>query len=118
MKKTFKQKWALKIRKAHRYLGIFLGIQFIFWTLSGLYFSWTDINEIRGDYLKKRITKEKFTKLISPTNIDNIEFIESLEIRNINNRPYYFINKKKLFDAWTGEPKNEITKEEAKFVAN
>ena len=79
MKKTFKQKWALKIRKAHRYLGIFLGIQFIFWTLSGLYFSWTDINEIRGDYLKKTITKEKFTKLISPTKIDKIEFIESLE---------------------------------------
>ena len=32
MKKTFKQKGALKIRKAHRDLGIFLGIQFIFWT--------------------------------------------------------------------------------------
>ena len=30
MKKTFKQKWTLKIRKAHRYLVIFLGIQFIF----------------------------------------------------------------------------------------
>jgi hypothetical protein len=110
MKKTFKQKWALKIRKAHRYLGIFLGIQFIFWTLSGLYFSWTDINEIRGDYLKKRITKEKFTKLISPTNIDNIEFIESLEIRNINNRPYYFINKKNSLMRGQGSQKMRLQK--------
>ena len=59
MKKTFKQRLALKIRKAHRYLGIFLGIQFIFWTLSGLYFSWTDINEIRVDYLKKTKTLKK-----------------------------------------------------------
>ena len=71
MKKTFKQKWALKIRKAHRYLGIFLGIQFIFWTLSGLYFSWRDINELRVEHLKKIRTKEKITKLISPTKIDN-----------------------------------------------
>ena len=93
MKKTFKQKWALKIRKAHRDLGTFLGIQFIFWTLSGLYFSWTDINEIRVDHLKKIKTKKKFTKLIGPTKIDNIE---SIEIRNISNRPYYFINKIKL----------------------
>ena len=28
---------ALKIRKTHRYLGLFLGIQFLFWTISGLY---------------------------------------------------------------------------------
>ena len=93
MKKTFKQKWALKIRKAHRDLGIFLGIQFIFWTLSGLYFSWTDINEIRVDHLKKIKTKKKITKLIGPTKIDNIV---SIEIRNISNRSYYFINKIKL----------------------
>lgn len=30
------------IRKTHRYLGLFIGIQFIGWTISGLYFSWTD----------------------------------------------------------------------------
>jgi uncharacterized iron-regulated membrane protein len=35
---------ALKIRKTHRYLGLFLGIQFLFWTISGLYFSWSDID--------------------------------------------------------------------------
>lgn len=33
-----KRKTALKIRKAHRYLGIFLGIQFLMWTASGMYF--------------------------------------------------------------------------------
>lgn len=41
------------IRKSHRYLGVFIGIQLLFWTISGLYFTWTDINEIRGDHLRK-----------------------------------------------------------------
>ncbi len=40
------------LRKAHRYLGIFIGIQFIFWTLGGLYFSWTSIEQVRGDDLR------------------------------------------------------------------
>ena len=44
-------KTAIKIRKTHRYLGLFLGIQFLFWTISGLYFSWTNIDEIRGEHL-------------------------------------------------------------------
>ena len=47
-----KRTTAVKIRKAHRYLGIFLGIQFIMWTASGLYFSWTDIDEIHGDHFR------------------------------------------------------------------
>ena len=53
-----KRKTALKIRKAHRYLGIFLGIQFLMWTISGMYFSWTDIDEIHGDHFKKEIPEQ------------------------------------------------------------
>jgi len=44
-------------RKWHRYLGLLLGIQFLLWTIGGLYFSWTNIDEIRGDNLKNE-TKE------------------------------------------------------------
>ncbi len=46
------RKTGLKIRKNHRYLGLFLGVQFLLWTISGLYFSWTDIDEIHGDQFK------------------------------------------------------------------
>ncbi len=44
------------IRRAHRYLGVLLGIQFLLWTVSGLYFSWTDIDEIHGDFQHKNPT--------------------------------------------------------------
>lgn len=48
-----KAKFHRLIRKSHRYLGIVLGIQFLAWTLGGLYFSWTDIGHIRGERLRK-----------------------------------------------------------------
>jgi uncharacterized iron-regulated membrane protein len=49
-----KAKFQRYIRKSHRYLGLILGIQFLFWTLGGLYFSWTNIDEIRGDSLRRK----------------------------------------------------------------
>jgi len=44
------------IRRVHRYLGVFIGIQFILWTLGGLYFSWTNLDEIHGDHLRAHST--------------------------------------------------------------
>lgn len=44
---------SLLIRKAHRYLGLFIGIQFLGWTISGLYFSWNNIDNVHGDHLRK-----------------------------------------------------------------
>jgi uncharacterized iron-regulated membrane protein len=35
----FKKNINYNIRKTHRYLGVFIRIQFLFWTLGGLYFS-------------------------------------------------------------------------------
>jgi len=38
-----------RIRKLHRTLGIFVGAQVLLWTASGIYFAWSDIDEIHGD---------------------------------------------------------------------
>ena len=114
-----KRKVSLKIRKAHRYLGIFLGIQFLFWTISGLYFSWTNLDEIHGDHYKNlEYEPLSFENLISPSLIKIKESINSIEIRDINKKPYYFINKKWLYSARTGVRKNELTKDEALYIAD
>ena len=56
------------IRKTHRWLGLLLGIQFLMWTIGGLYFSWNDIDEIHGDHEKKHPTLfPSNIALISPT---------------------------------------------------
>ncbi|MFN0014822.1 MAG: PepSY domain-containing protein [Saprospiraceae bacterium] len=38
-----------RLRRLHRLLGITIGIQLLFWTLSGLYFSWSDLDSVHGD---------------------------------------------------------------------
>lgn len=112
------RKKAILIRKAHRYLGLFLGIQFLMWTISGMYFSWTDIDEIHGDHFKKtEITQAGFTDLKGTSGLDTGEPVKSLELLEIAGEPYYWINESLLFHARTGDLKNGISKEEALGVA-
>jgi len=121
------------IRKSHRYLGIFIGIQFIFWTLGGLYFSWTDINEIRGDNFKKEKASINFQQdFISPKNVieeikntANVSAINNMRVVEILGSPFYEFevqgkNKdEKLIvaDAVTGKIRSAITEEDAKNIA-
>lgn len=108
-------KW---IRKSHRYLGIFLGVQFLFWTTSGLYFSWTNLDEIHGDHFKNLEQQPKaFAGLIAPGSLDVGEGIRSVEIRDINEIPYYWVNENQLYNALDGTPKASINREEAIYVA-
>jgi hypothetical protein len=113
------RKISLNIRKTHRYLGLFLGIQFLFWTISGLYFSWTNLDEIHGDQFKKTDVKHSgFYNLISPSSLNIEDPIKFIEFREIANEPYYFINNKTLYNATTGTIKNEINENEAVIIAS
>lgn len=106
------------IRKIHRYLGLFIGIQFLGWTVSGLYFSWTDIDEIHGDqFMTHSPMTHTTTSLIAPNEIDTILQISSLNLRFINHKPFYWVNDSLLFDAENGERKNGVTSDEAKGIA-
>ncbi|MEZ4810624.1 MAG: PepSY domain-containing protein [Allomuricauda sp.] len=113
-----KRNTAIKIRKVHRYLGIFLGIQFLMWTISGLYFSWTDIDEIHGDQYKQLPPqKMSFSNLSGTANLKGAEKIQSMQLLEIAGQPYYWINGESLYNAQTGEQKQNITEEEALEVA-
>tara|TARA_R100000935_G_scaffold35121_1_gene55885 strand:+ start:2601 stop:3329 length:729 start_codon:yes stop_codon:yes gene_type:complete len=113
-----KRQTALKIRKTHRYLGIFIGIQFLMWTISGLYFSWTDIDEIHGDQFRKEmVTFEKFQELKSPSDVYSAAGITSVELKDIAGIPHYWLNDSKLVNAKTGEARSEISQEEAQMIA-
>ena len=113
-----KRKTAIRIRKTHRYLGLFLGIQFLMWTISGLYFSWTDIDEIHGDHFKKEVPAQTaFSNLLGSSELSIQEPIKSLELLEIAGKPYYWINETTLYDALSGVKKEEITAAEAIKVA-
>jgi uncharacterized iron-regulated membrane protein len=112
------RKTALKIRKTHRYLGLFLGIQFLMWTISGLYFSWTDIDEIHGDQFKNLEYQPKaFDSLRSPTAVYSASGLKTIELRDLNNIPHYWVNNSQLINANNGKVRNGITEKEALYVA-
>ena len=110
------RKTSLRIRKTHRYLGIFLGLQFLMWTISGLYFSWTDIDEIHGDHFKKELDPVVFEDLnvLSTAN----EKVYALELKEIAGEPYYWVNESKLIHARSGAYKPGISEEEALAIAH
>lgn len=120
------------IRKSHRYLGIFIGIQFLFWTLGGLYFSWTNIKEIRGDNLRKTVEVINAEReFISPSaalgelkkNESNAE-IKSLRLIEIFDESFYEIKyetpeteKMIAVNAVSGKLREQISETEATKIA-
>jgi Na+-transporting NADH:ubiquinone oxidoreductase subunit F len=41
----------LTLRKLHKWVALFVGIQLLLWTLSGLMFAWLDHHEVAGEHL-------------------------------------------------------------------
>lgn len=114
-----KRKIPYWIRKAHRYLGIFLGLQFLMWTLSGMYFSWTDLDEIHGDHFKrKEIQQTAFTDLPGTDELALDHPVSSLQLLDIGGTPHYWIDESALYNALTGEKRSGISREEALQVAS
>lgn len=114
-----KGKKARVLRLFHRYLGIILGVQFLFWTISGLYFSWTNIDEIHGDQFKVIDYKPDFNnKTLFPlSGLDINSNIQLIELREVNDTPHYWINNRMLFNALTGEKKDGVSESEAIGIA-
>ena len=129
----------LFIRRTHRYLGLFIGIQFLGWTISGLYFSWNNIDKVHGDHLRKN---QHFistnTALVSPEGsikqlkqAATVDSIHSIQLISILGKPVYQIIyfsghvgdshhhhvHYKLADAATGELRGPLTKDEAVAIA-
>ncbi len=111
------------VRKTHRYLGLFIGIQLLLWSIGGLYFSWTNIDEIHGDHLVNFPKNEIIIKsdLLSPdealtrSGIDQNR-INSMELKSVFDKIYYRIKIKDsyiLINAKTGDVRNPFSKEEA-----
>ncbi|MFX1705708.1 hypothetical protein PV783_17200 [Chitinophaga sp. CC14] len=130
------------IRKSHRYLGLILGIQFLLWTVGGLYFSWSNMDEVHGDFQKKpESLLSASLQLISPTvALDNvhktvgIDSMSSLQLIQILGKPYYQIRSMQavskgiahehsghqqvyLIDATTGQIRPALSQQEAVDVA-
>ena len=119
-------------RKTHRYLGVFMGIQFLFWTLGGLYFSWNNMDDVHGETLLKQEKKyfpfvdfSKVQKGIDSLEIEvTIDSVHSLNLIEAFGKPLvqfkYFKNsdlKIQLIEAETGKLRNAFSGQECLELA-
>ena len=104
-----------KFRKAHRFLGIFIGIQFLFWTVSGLFFSWTDIDKIHGDHYKKEVnTRPVLPPYITDSLLQQLSFpLHSLKIKAIGKEGFFWVNDSLLINPKSGFILEEISAKQA-----
>jgi hypothetical protein len=129
----------LLIRKTHRYLGLFIGLQFLGWTISGIYFSWHDIDNIHGDHMRKNPHYiQSDIKVVSPTDAltelrsaTSVDSVRSVSLINVISKPVYQIAyfsghtgegthhhvHYALADAETGKIRKPLSKDEAILVA-
>jgi len=124
------------IRRSHRFLGILIGIQFLAWTAGGLYFSWSDMDEVHGDYeLSHEESLEIKQAIISPYPfIDSMNRLQPsdkmthLKLVTILEVPCwqitYQINDTEehehvtyLYDAVSGKLREPVTESQAKEIA-
>ena len=125
-----------KIRRVHRYLGPLLGIQFIFWTIGGLYFSWTSLDAVHGDHLIGAPPLIPGSAPIGSPAIavaairgrESIDSLVSIELSSILDRLVYRIGyvttaggapvrRHQLADATTGELLPPVSRDDAVTVA-
>jgi hypothetical protein len=81
MKKTTLSRW---FRKWHRKIGVIAGIQLLFWTISGAYFAWTNIEDVRGNFDVRKSVDADIKRFPESINIDSLLRHSSLQkVRNI-----------------------------------
>jgi uncharacterized iron-regulated membrane protein len=126
-------KWNYRIRRAHRYMGVLLGIQFLLWTVGGLYFSWSNMEEIHSAPQKRPAAKCRADiPFVSPSiplahlkQKTAIDSVTNINLVDILGKPIYRIEflheghhkMYQLADAQTGELREPLTTEEAIALA-
>jgi uncharacterized iron-regulated membrane protein len=128
---TRRQKHLL-VRRSHRYLGVIFGIQFFFWTAGGVYFSWSDLDHIRGEDIRKEeraimpdssmASVAEIMRNIKKQHV--VEYVKSVQLSNVLNTLCYQITYKdgkrfitQLADAQTGKLRPPLSEKEAIEVA-
>ena len=119
-----------RFRSFHRKLSVFVGIQILLWTLRGLSFAWTNLDEIHGDHLRNPAPGISWGgDWVAPTDIDlpaDVSGrIESLDVVEIGGHPHYRLRYSDaegekatiLANARTGEIRGELTRDEAVAMA-
>ena len=111
-------------RKAHKWLFLFVGIQALLWTLSGVYMVVMDLDFIHGDHLVKNLHEPLPTQgaTLAPTQVilERYSGVKSIQLKALQASPYYVIQAADgthLVDARSGSEVSPIDGDRARTLA-
>ena len=99
-------------RKTHKWIGLLVGLQFVFWTLTGLYMTVVHIDIIHGDHLVRSQPKRSVSPsgLRDPAALAAAAGADEARLVWLRGRPAYALGTAALVDARSGAaiaPPNE-----------
>ena len=109
-------------RKTHKWLGLFIGLQVVIWSLSGLYMTVVHIDTIHGDHLV-RATAPASTdaaNLGNPLKFAIANQASSVRLVFVRKLPAYALQSERgehVVDASTGAPLQPLSEGEVRSIA-
>lgn len=96
-------------RKTHKWLGLFIGLQVVIWSLTGLYMTAVHLDFIHGDHLIRAAPANAadVSQLRDPLAVAAESGAEGARLASVRNRPVYVLTTKageKVVDAASGRP--------------
>ena len=109
-------------RKTHKWLGLFIGIQIVIWSLSGLYMTVVHIDTIHGDHLIRSLPANPVSasSLTDPIAVVTAHKGQGLRLTWVRNQPAYVVKRERdeaVVDARTGKPLPPPTEAEIRSIA-
>ncbi len=109
-------------RKTHKWLGLFIGIQVVIWSLSGLYMTVVHIDTIHGDHLVRDIPTRtaEAAALADPLAAASTHGAQGVRLTWVRSQPVYVLKTEageKVVDATTGNPIAPPTESEIRTIA-
>lgn len=114
-------------RRIHKWLMLIVGIQFLFWTAGGLYFSLFDIHDIHGEGLvnKPDHIKMELVHYDSQRLLADFPNARNIKLYALDNTPHWQFSietalgekQKTVINATTGEFRETISEQEVRHLA-
>ena len=109
-------------RKTHKWLGLFVGLQVVIWSLSGLYMTIVHIDTIHGDHLvrEKRPAIVDAAMLADPISVAATHNSQSIRLGSMRGQPVYVVKSEageQAVDARTGRAVAAPSEREIRAIA-
>lgn len=109
-------------RKTHKWLGLFIGLQVVIWSLSGLYMTAVHIDIIHGDHFIREapVRSTDASLLRDPAAVATANGADGARLAWVRNRPAYILptaHGENVVDASSGDPVAPLNEAEIRAVA-